>query len=438
MNGRIGIISLGCSKNLVNTEQMMFLLRETGFDVTGETDGVDAVVLNTCGFIESAKMEAIETILELGQAKKVGRIGKIIIAGCLPERHKDEIMSELPEIDAVVGTGSFDDIVCAVNFALNGAEKFAGFGDINAPISEVKRIITTSTAWAYLKVADGCDNRCAYCVIPDIRGAYRSRPIENIINEAQELVATGIKELILVAQDVTNYGSDLYGKRRLKDLLSELSCIENLKWIRLHYLYPDEIDDELIDLIAKNDKILKYLDIPIQHINDAILKKMNRRGTGGEIRTLFKHLRECIPNLVLRTSIIAGLPGEGESEFEDLAFFLKEAKIERAGVFRYSPEEGSPAAQMERPDSETAAWRVELLENIQTGIMDEYNQSRIGTTTEVLIEGYEGDYFYGRTYAESPDVDGYVLIEESGLLIGEIYNIRFTGTQDGQPVGEIC
>jgi ribosomal protein S12 methylthiotransferase len=302
----------------------------------------------------------------------------------------------------------------------------------------VKRIITTSTAWAYLKVADGCDNRCAYCVIPDIRGAYRSRPIENIINEAQELVATGIKELIPVAQDVTNYGSDLYGKRRLKDLLSELSCIENLKWIRLHYLYPDEIDDELIDLIANNDKILKYLDIPIQHINDAILKKMNRRCTGEEIRELFMRSRERIPNLVLRTSIIAGLPGEGETEFEELAFFLKEAKIERAGVFRYSPEEGSPAAHMERPDSEMAARRVELLENIQTRIMDEYNKSRIGTTTEVLIEGYEDGYFYGRTYAESPDVDGYVLIKESGLLIGEIYNICFTGTQDGQPVGEVC
>ena len=444
MRGKIGIISLGCAKNLVNTEQMMFLLREAGFEVTGDTDGADAVVLNTCGFIESAKTEAIETILELGQAKKEGRIGKIITAGCLPERHKDEIMSELPEIDAVVGTGSFDDIVSAVNFALSGGdtlnsgEKFAEFGDINAPISETKRIITTSTAWAYLKVAEGCDNRCAYCVIPDIRGAYRSRPIENIINEAKELTATGIKELILVAQDVTNYGFDLYGRRRLRDLLVELSRIENLKWIRLHYLYPDEIDDELIDLVARNDKILKYLDIPIQHINDEILSKMNRRGTGGQIRSLFRRLRECIPNIVLRTSIIAGLPGEGEAEFEELAAFLKEAKIERAGVFRYSPEENSPAAQMERPDTETAARRAELLENIQTGIMDEFSKNRIGEITQVLIESNEGDYFFGRTYAESPDIDGYILIKGSGLSIGAIYNVNIVGTQDGQPVGEIC
>ena len=435
---KVGIVSLGCAKNLVNTEQMMFLLKEAGFEVTGDTNGADAVIVNTCGFIESAKMEAIETILELGCEKDQGKIGKIIVTGCLPERYKGEIQTELPEIDAIVGVGSFDSIVGAVKAALRGDEKPALFGDINAPVSETGRIITTSPAWTYLKIAEGCDNRCAYCAIPDIRGRFRSRPIGKVIDEARRLTDRGIKELIIVAQDVTRYGLDLYGKRRLPELLKELCGINDLRWIRLHYLYPDEIDDELTNVIAGYDKILKYLDIPIQHINDAILQKMNRRCTGGEISALLRRLRERIPGAVIRTSIIAGLPGEGETEFEQLCEFLIEAKIERAGVFTYSPEEGTAAALMEAPDHDTATQRAERLTDIQSRIMDEFNESRIGSVTTVLIEGYDNGHFYGRSYAESPDVDGYITIKGKGMAVGEFIDVRITSVENGELIGQLA
>lgn len=433
----IGMVSLGCAKTLVNTEQMMFLLSEAGYDVTGETTGVDAVIVNTCSFIESAKMEAIETILELSRFRDEGKIGKIIVAGCLPERYKSEILKELPEIDGVVGVGSFDKIVGVIETALHGNEKPAQFGDINAPVSETNRIVTTSPVWAYLKIAEGCDNRCAYCAIPDIRGRYRSRPIGKIIDEAQKLAQRGTKELIIVAQDVTRYGLDLYGKRRLSDLLKSLCGIDQLRWIRLHYLYPDEIDEELIDVIAGYDKILKYLDIPIQHINDGILQKMNRRSTGAEIRGLIRQLRDRIPGVVLRTSIIAGLPGEGEEEFEELCRFLMDAKIERAGVFQYSPEEGTAAALMERPDTDTAAQRAEYLTGLQSRIMDGFNESRIGSVTTVLIEGLDAGNYYGRSFAESPDVDGYININSRGIPLNSFINARITGIEDGELVGDM-
>jgi ribosomal protein S12 methylthiotransferase len=458
VTGRVGIISLGCAKNLVNSEQMMYLLNEAGYDVTGEPDGADAVVVNTCGFIESAKAEAIEMIIELGSLKKEGRIGKIIAAGCLPERYKGEILTEMPEIDAAVGVGSFDDIVSAVKSVLvtperpeppympdkpetpeppEGGRSRAFFGDINAPVSETGRIITTSPVWAYLKIAEGCDNRCAYCVIPDMRGRYRSRPIENILDEANMLAGRGIKELILVAQDVTRYGLDLYGKRRLAELLRELCRVDDLKWLRLLYLYPDEIDEELIDVVAANDKILKYLDIPIQHINDGILRNMRRRYTGGEVRALISRLRERIPGVVLRTSIIAGLPGEGEKEFEELGEFLREVKIERAGIFPYSPEEGTPAALMERPDTDVAAHRAEILTDIQSRVMDEFNKSRIGSVTTALVEGYDGKRVYGRSFAESPDVDGYITITGDNVPTNDFANVRITGTENGELSGKV-
>jgi ribosomal protein S12 methylthiotransferase len=437
MTTKIGIISLGCAKNLVNTEQMMFLLNEAGFNVSGEITGADAVIVNTCGFIESAKMEAIDTILELGSAKKEGKIGKLIVTGCLPERYKNEIMDELHEIDCVVGVGSFGSIASALEATLRGDGRPALFGDINAPVSEEGRIITTSPAWAYLKIAEGCDNRCAYCVIPDIRGRFRSRPIEKIIDEAQKLTDRGIQELVIVAQDVTRYGLDLYGKHILSSLLEGLCSITALKWIRLHYLYPDEIDNELIDIIDKNDKILKYLDIPIQHINDGILRKMNRRYTGSEIRVLLRKLRERIPGVILRTSIIAGLPGEGETEFEELCSFLIDTKIERAGIFEYSPEEGTAAALMDKPDLDTTVRRAEHLRDIQSRIMDEFSESRIGSAITVLIEGRREDgQYYGRSFAESPDVDGYVAIRGNGIAVNEFVDIRVTGVENGEPVGE--
>jgi len=433
---RVGVVSLGCAKNLVNTEQMMFLLREAGYLVTGDTDGADAVLVNTCGFIESAKTEAIETILELGRLKSEGEVGKIIVAGCLPERYRREIMAEMPEIDGIVGVGGFEGIVGAVKTTLRGDEKVALFGDIDMPVSETGRIITTSKAWAYLKIAEGCDNHCAYCAIPAIRGRFRSRPADNIVGEAERLVSNGARELIIVAQDVTRYGLDLYGKRALADLLDRLCGIDDLKWLRLHYLYANEIDDGLIDVIAGNDKIVKYLDIPIQHINDGILRRMNRRGTGDAIRALLQRLRARIPGIVIRTSVIAGLPGEGEAEFEELCGFLTEARIERAGVFAYSPEEGTPAALMDRPDHETAARRAELISDLQSAIMDEFNQSRVGSITTVLIEGRDGGRFYGRSFAESPDVDGYIAVNGDGIAPGGFYDVQITGATHDELVGK--
>ncbi|MCL2046398.1 MAG: 30S ribosomal protein S12 methylthiotransferase RimO [Oscillospiraceae bacterium] len=467
MSFKIGIVSLGCAKNLINTEQMMYLLTEAGYEVTSETEDVAAVLVNTCGFIESAKMEAIDTIIELGKLKEEGRIKKLIVAGCLAERYKDEILSQMPEIDAVVGVGSFDEIVAAVKGALADIEnateidiaseienasgndstqktkqiqsqtqaKAQYFGDINAKLSETKRVITTSTAWTYLKIADGCDNHCAYCAIPSIRGRFRSRHMENIIDEAKDLAQKGIKELIIVAQDVTRYGRDLYGKAMLATLLRELCTIESIKWIRLHYLYPDEISDELIEVIAENDIIVKYLDIPIQHINDEILKNMGRRGTGDEIKSLISHLRERIPGLVLRTSIIAGLPGENDEQFDELGQFLKEAKIQRTGIFTYSPEEGTPAADMDRPEQYMAEHRAKVLGDIQSIVIDDYNAARIGTTTEVLIESMTDEGYIGRSYAESPEIDGYIHIDGDGINIDEFVSVLITDTRDGELFG---
>ena len=443
--GKVGIISLGCSKNRVNTEQMMFLLSSAGYEVSGDISGADVVLLNTCGFIESAKAEAVETIIELLDDKKDGSIGKLVVAGCYPERYKETILEELPEIDAVIGTGSFDDVVDVIKKAQHLSPCF--FGDINAPVSETPRILSTSSAWAYLKIAEGCDNRCAYCCIPDIRGKFRSRMIENIVDEAKRLADNGIRELIVVAQDVTMYGLDVYGKRRLSDLLLELNKIDKLNWIRLHYLYPDEFDDELIDVIAKSGKILKYLDIPIQHISDIILNKMRRRGSGLEIRELIKRLREQIPGVVIRTSLITGLPGEGEDEFNEICEFLREYELERVGVFAYSPEEGTDAALMERPSKEIAENRADELLELQSYIMQKWNESRIGTVTDVIFEDIAAEidgkvYNLARSFAESPEIDGYILVEETQrqhpyLKTGEMFSCRITGIFNGELIGEL-
>jgi len=440
MRNKVGLISLGCAKNLVNSEQMLYLLQQAGYDVFGgsaeEISRADAVIINTCGFIESAKMEAIETILEIAEEKKAGNVRAIVVAGCLAERYKDELLKEMPEIDAVVGVGSFTDIVEAVTAALEG-KPFQRFADINLPDPETDRILSTPAGSAYLKIAEGCDNRCAYCAIPDIRGRFRSRPMESVLAEAERLAARGVKELIVVAQDTTRYGLDLYGRRRLAELLEALCRIEGLVWIRLHYLYPDEIDDALIDVVAREEKIVKYLDIPIQHISDKILRAMRRRGTKQEIVALFRKIRERIPGVVLRTSLITGLPGEGEEEFEELCAFLREAKIERAGVFPYSPEEGTPAAEMDYPPPDVARRRAELIAEIQYGIMDAFNKSRVGKVETVLVEGRRGRYMYGRSGAESPDIDGVVLFTGGRPAPGEFVRVRITGEKDGDVVGEM-
>ena len=436
---KIAFVSLGCAKNLVNTEQMMALVKAAGHTVTGDPEGADVAVLNTCGFIDSAKSEAIQNILELAALKDQGKLGKLLVAGCLTQRYRDEILEELPEIDGILGTGSYTDIVPAIESVMEG-DTPTYFGDIDHTIEDGARIVSTPPYTAFLKIAEGCDNRCAYCVIPSLRGRYRSRTMESLLSEAKKLADDGVQELIVIAQDITRYGTDLYHKRMLPELLTEL-CKLPFHWVRLHYLYPDELDDALIDVIAREHKILKYIDIPLQHINDRILKAMNRRSTKAEIIALLKKLRDRLPGLVLRTSLICGLPGETEEEFEELCDFLRESGIERAGIFQFSPEEGTPAAVMpDQVDPDTAKRRVELLVELQSRVMDAWNESRLGETLEVLCEGFDPDMgcYAGRSYAESPQVDAKVFFTAAGLVpAGTFVNVRITGTSDGDLTGEI-
>ncbi len=436
MERTFALISLGCAKNLVNSEQMLYLMEQAGFTLVPDPDGADLAIVNTCGFIDAAKSEAIDTILQMAELKKAGRLGGLIVTGCLAERYKDSILKELPEIDAVLGVGSFSEIVRAAESVMSGGG-VSIFGDMSAPIEEIPRVISTGPGWAYLRIAEGCDNFCAFCAIPYIRGRYRSRSMENVVAEARELAGRGVKELIVVAQDITRYGVDLYGERRLAALCRELKKIDGVEWIRLHYLYPDQFDDELIDEIADNEKIVKYLDIPIQHINNEILRRMNRRGTGDEIRTLFKELRRRIPGLVLRTSLISGLPGEGEAEFEELCAFLQEAKLERVGVFPFSPEEGTPAAEMPHVDAEEARRRAELIMDLQEPIMEEFCKSLVGKSLSVLCEGWDEDsgLLTGRCYADSPGIDGQVLFAGS-CDGGDMVKVLITSTEDGILYGQ--
>ncbi len=436
---KIAFISLGCDKNRVNTEQMMALCRAAGHQVVGEPDGADVAVVNTCGFIDSAKTEAITTILEVAPLKDEGRLKKLLVTGCLSQRYQDEILTELPEVDGILGTGSYSDIVTAAEAVMAG-ETPRLFGDINQTVEDGARLVSTPSYTAFLKIAEGCNNRCSFCVIPSLRGRYRSRPMESLLDEAKQLSAAGVKELIIVAQDITRYGTDLYGRHALPELLRAL-CKLDFHWIRLHYFYPDEVTDELIDVVASEHKIVKYLDIPLQHCNDGILKAMNRRGTKAEIVALLQKLRQRIPGLVIRTSIICGLPGEGEAEFEELCDFLREHGLERAGVFPFSPEEGSPAAEMpNQVEEDVKRRRVELLVDIQSGVMDAYNEACLGGVMEVLCEGFDPDMgcWVGRTYADSVDVDGHVYFTAAGQLMpGELINVRITGTADGDLTGEI-
>ena len=391
---KVAFISLGCAKNLVNTEQMMALCRDAGYTLLEAPAGADAVVINTCGFIDSAKEEAIDTILSVAALKAEGQVGKILVTGCLTQRYQQEILDELPEVDGI-----------------------------------------------YLRIAEGCDNRCAYCVIPSLRGRYRSRRMEDVLAEAKHLADAGVKECIVIAQDITRYGIDLYGEKKLAALLREL-CKLDFRWIRLHYLYPDEFTDELIDTIAAEEKVLPYLDIPIQHCNDRVLKAMNRRGDKAELLALFRKLRARIPDLVLRTSLITGLPFEDEAAFEELCEFLQEVRIERAGVFPYSPEEGTPAARMlNRVDTAEAERRAELVVDVQSRIMDDFNDSRMGTVAEVLCDGFDQEamQFVGRSYAESPDIDGRIYFTaDHEVEAGEFVPVRITGAMDGELTGELA
>ena len=436
---KIAFVSLGCAKNLVNTEQMMALCRRAGHTVTGDPDGADVAVLNTCGFIESAKSEAIENILELAELKKAGRLKKLLVAGCLSQRYPDDIRTELPEVDGMLGTGSYTDVVTAVEELMAG-KKTEHFGNIHRTFEDGERLVTTPPYTAYLKIAEGCSNGCAFCIIPKLRGRYRSRSMEALLAEAGQLADSGVKELIVIAQDITRYGMDLEEPSSLAQLLKEL-CKLDFHWIRLHYLYPEVITDELIDTIAREKKIVHYLDIPIQHCSDGILKAMRRRNTRAELEDLFARLRRAIPDLVVRTSLICGLPGEGEAEFEELCQFLREQKLQRVGVFQFSPEEGTLAAAMEdQVDPETAARRVELVVDLQSRIMDEYNEARLGTVMEVLCEGFDAQAgcFAGRTYADSVEIDVRELFTAAGAVpAGSFVNVRITGVSDGELTGEI-
>ena len=436
----IGFISLGCAKNQVDCERMMYRVQEAGHTVLADIAGSDVVVINTCGFIDSAKSEAIDFILHTAAMKADGLVGKILVTGCLSQRYRDEILEQMPEVDGILGTGSYTEIVPAIE-ALLEDQSVNAFGSIDEPEVETGRILTTPEHYAFIKIAEGCDNRCSYCIIPYLRGKYRSRQMDDILYEARLLAASGVKELIVVAQDTSRYGTDFpEHKRLLPELLRQLCQIDGIHWIRLHYAYPDEIDDELIDVIANEAKIVKYLDLPIQHCNCKILQLMNRRGDGQFLRELFAKLRARIPGLILRTSVITGLPGEGEEEFAELCDFLKEQRMERVGAFPFSPEEGTPAAEMDYPEASVAQERAEIVAGIQSQIMDEYAKEMLGKTVEVLVDGYDEEYeqYFGRTFADSPDIDGRVwLSSDDDLSEGSFVMVRLDGVIDGDLSGYV-
>lgn len=434
----VSFVSLGCDKNRVNTEQMMALCVEAGMTLQGDAEGADVVIINTCGFIDSAKTEAIDVILEMAELKAQGLIKKIIVTGCLSQRYQAEMPVELPEVDGLLGTANYGNIVEAVNQVMAG-EKCEYFSDINGPVEELPRILSTPVHYAYLRIAEGCSNRCAYCVIPQLRGKYRSRPMEEILTEAKALADEGVKECIIIAQDITRYGIDLYKEKKLPELLTEL-CKLDFSWIRLHYLYPDTITPELIDTIAREEIICKYIDMPIQHCSDKVLSAMRRRETHDGLVKLITTMREKIPGLVLRTSLITGLPYEDEAAFEELCEFLGEMRLPRVGTFPFSPEEGTPAAEMPHVAWEEAVRRAELIGDIQSEIMDEFNDSRLGNVETVLCDGFDSEAmsYVGRTYAESPEIDGRVYFEsEREIAPGEFVRVKLTGTMDGELTGEV-
>lgn len=441
---KIGMISLGCAKNLVDSEHMLAQLQEAGIVIVEDVADADVAVINTCGFIESAKQEAIATILETAELKKSGSLKALIVTGCLVQRYQDEITKELPEIDAVLGTGSYTNIVDAVRAVIKTpGTVYQNFGSIDEAELESGRILLTPQYSAYLKIAEGCDNHCAYCVIPSLRGRFRSRAMEDILEEAKALSDAGVREIIVVAQDITRYGTDLYHKRMLPELLHEL-CKMDFTWVRLHYLYPDEITEEMIDTIAQEPKIVKYLDIPIQHVNDRILRAMHRRGDTAFLKALFNKLRDRIPGLVLRTSLIVGLPGETEEEFEELCEFLREMKIERAGVFCFSPEEGSEAAEMPNQiEEDVKNERRMIIEELQSDVLDSFAARMQGQLIDVLCEGWDGEtgLYIGRSYADSPDIDGRVLFDSAfSVEEGQFVPVRISGAQGADLTGvtETC
>lgn len=444
---KVGMVSLGCPKNQMDAELMLAKLQNAGFEITADSGLADVVIVNTCGFIQDAKTESIENILEFGLLKKEGRIKGIVVTGCMAQRYGAQIAQEIPECDAVLGLGANGDIVDAVNAVMQQHERVLSFPSLDSWPLDGERLQTTPSFFAYLRVADGCDNRCTYCAIPLIRGGLRSRKEEDILAEAEMLAKNGVKELVIVAQDPTVYGEDLYGEKRLPDLLTKLCRIDGLRWIRLLYCYPEHITDSLLEVMAREEKIVKYLDMPIQHSEANVLRAMNRTGDRQTLETLVAHIREMVPGIVLRTTILVGFPGETEADFESLCQFVKKTKFEHLGCFTYSAEEGTPAADFDNqvPEKKKAR-RRDILMDQQTRIADRWLDGRIGETVEVLVESFDryAECWFGRTAADAPDIDGKVFFaqptDENGKRIavapGDFVNVKIFDRMDWDLIGE--
>ena len=437
---KVGFISLGCSKNLVDSEVMLHNLRAAGFELTPNEDEAEIIIINTCGFIESAKREAIDNILDAAYLKENGNCRHIIATGCLVERYREDVMRELPEIDALVGIGSLDDIADACQAVMRG-EKYTSFKDKETAGLGGERIITTGPHTAYIKISEGCDNLCTYCAIPLIRGKHRSRTVEDIVAEAKTLESQGIKEINLIAQDTTRYGLDLYGEYSLARLVRAITEETNIPWIRLLYCYPDKITDELIEEFKSNDRLLKYMDIPVQHISDSVLKRMNRHGGKALIMEAIKRLREQVPGIVLRTTAMVGFPGETEEDFTELCEFVKTVRFDRFGAFTFSPEEGTLAAEMtDQIDEQVKQDRYDILMQTQLRVSEEKNEEKTGSRLTIICDGYdeENDVYYGRSYADAPDVDGKVYFKsDEDVAVGDFVDIVVTEALDYDLVGEI-
>ena len=436
---KVGFVSLGCSKNLVDTEVMLKVLYDEGFEITPDESEAEIIVINTCGFIESAKRESIDYILELATLKNEGRCKYLIATGCLVERYREEVMQELPELDALVGVGSLKNIAEACHAVMRG-EKYVSFEDKETATLGGERILTTSEHTAYLKIAEGCDNKCTYCAIPMIRGRMRSRTIEDIVAEAKELEALGVKELNLIAQDTSRYGLDLYGEYKLAALVRAITDATEIPWIRLLYCYPDKITDELIEEMRTNPRLLKYMDIPIQHISDNVLTRMNRHGGSALIKETVKRLRERVPGVVLRTTAMVGFPGESEEDFEQLCLFVKEARFEHFGAFTYSAEEGTVAATLDgEVDEQVKQDRYDAVMQTQLTVNEETIAELVGSTVTVLCDGFDtvADIYYGRTYRDAPDVDGRVYFKSNKRVrAGQFVEVEITEALDYDLVGK--
>lgn len=439
---QILFVSLGCDKNLVDSEVMLGLLQEKGYAITNEEREADVAIVNTCCFIHDAKEESIETIIELGKLKENGKLKALVITGCLAERYRDEIRQELPEVDAILGTMSTESVVDAVEQALAG-QQYEHFEDINflAPSRE-KRVLTSGAGTGYLKIAEGCDKHCTYCIIPKVRGNYRSVPMEDLVTQAKYLVDNGVRELILVAQETTLYGLDIYKEKKLPELLKRLSEIEELEWIRLLYCYPEEITKELVEEIRDNPKVCHYLDMPLQHCENTILRRMGRRTTKDEIKATISHIREEIPDITLRTSLITGFPGETKEEHEALLSFVDEMEFDRLGVFTYSKEEDTPAADFsDQIPEEIKEGRKEEIMALQQEVSADHNATMIGRKLKVIVEGYlyKEEMYMCRSYMDAPDIDGYVFVaSEEELLSGDFIYVTITDFNEYDLIGERC